>query len=63
MTKYRQIYDGDWEPLNKTEIVACCDCSLVHIIKYRVRKGRPEVQYRRDNRRTAALRRHKEKEK
>jgi hypothetical protein len=61
VSEYKQVFDGDWEPLHKTEVVACCDCGLVHVIRYRVRDGKPEVQYRRDNRRTGQLRRWREK--
>lgn len=56
-SSYRQVYDEEWLPLSKTEIVACCDCGLTHIIRYRVKNGKPEVQYTRDNRRTSQIRR------
>lgn len=59
---YQQVWDGEWLPLNRVEVVACCGCGLTHIIRYRVRKGKPGVQYTRDNRRTGQLRRHQKGE-
>lgn len=54
-----QIVDGKWyafgfggEPFTEE----CCDCGLVHVIKYKVENGKMWVQYRRDPRRTRAAR-------
>lgn len=41
---------------------ACCDCGLVHRREISVHKGRIVERVWRDNRRTAAFRRHKVKE-
>ena len=62
MTKeYEDVGDG-WQQLPKRLELACCDCSLVHSIDYRVKfvKGKPQLQWKvdRNNRATAALRRH-----
>lgn len=68
MTKgYMQIVDGEWiEPIHGGFIDQCCDCHLVHIIKYAVidRKTRKQVRHVAvqfklvvDRRKTAASRR------
>ena len=62
--EYELIGDG-YEHVPKRLELACCDCSLVHSIIFRVRmvKGKPELQWKvdRNNRATAALRRKKRK--
>jgi hypothetical protein len=37
---------------------ACCDCGLVHDLQVRLENGKIFVSFTRDNRKTAALRRH-----
>ncbi len=60
--KYPVVTDGDWiRPKRRGFKLACCDCSLVHTINFRVRKGVLEFQPARDNRATAAMRRAKKK--
>jgi hypothetical protein len=56
--KYQQIWDSEWGPLEKDWYLACCHCSLVHHVRVRIHKGKPEIQFTTDNRKTAALRRH-----
>lgn len=57
---YKQRYNGDWiEIAAEGHKIACCDCSLVHLVKARVRKGRVEIVTWRDNRATANRRRGK----
>lgn len=62
--QYEMIGDG-WERVPKKLDLACCDCSLVHSIVFRVRvkKGKPELQWMvdRNERATRALRRKKRK--
>lgn len=62
--KYELIGDG-WEMVPKSLELACCDCSLVHSIVFRVRtvKGKPQLQWMvdRNERATAALRRSKKR--
>ncbi len=64
MAEYELIGD-DWERVPKRLELACCDCSLVHSIAFRVKviKDKPELQWKvdRNNRATAALRRKKRK--
>lgn len=54
---YRQVWDGQWEPLERDFYIACCGCSLTHRVQIRVRKGVPEVCFTVDKRRTSQIRR------
>lgn len=76
MPKYRQETDGEWiRPVAKGYKMACCDCGLVHRLDFRVMRGvnathgrlvkgaRAEFMAFRDNRATAAVRRHMRKDK
>lgn len=54
-----QIVDGAWyaaghggEPL----LEECCDCGLVHRIRYKIENGRVWYQYARDEKATKAAR-------
>lgn len=49
--KYEEVLDGEWiEPKpQKGHKMACCDCGLVHIINFRVRKGKVQFQPFRDD--------------
>lgn len=58
---YEQIEDGRWYPTNlRNQREQCCDCGLVHIIDYRVKKigRRNELEFRvkRDDRATDRIR-------
>jgi hypothetical protein len=57
--KYEQVHDGEWiEPKpQRGHRMRCCDCSLIHVMDFRVRKGRVQFRPRRDKRATAAARR------
>lgn len=67
--KYKQYVAGkngwsDWEqPVRKGFRLACCDCGLVHDMWFRLRKNARgafiQFRARRNNRATAAMRRHK----
>ena len=59
--KYVQVTDNDWiEPTpQRGHRMKCCDCGLVHVMNFRVRKGRVQFQPKRDKRATAAARRKK----
>jgi Zn-finger protein len=64
---YMQIHDGEWiEPVHDNFVDQCCDCHLVHVMKFAVidRKTRKPVtgvqaqfKLKIDRRRTAASRR------
>lgn len=48
-----------WHEVPRTYYMACCDCCLVHKICFRVRHGRVQIKVNRENKCTAALRRHR----
>lgn len=61
--KYPKTYDGEWvRPVMSAYRMMCCDCKLVHVLDFRIiRWGRGFkvlFKVRRDNRATAAARRH-----
>lgn len=37
---YKQIHDGDWLWLARQMDIECCDCGLVHRVKFREEKGK-----------------------
>ena len=55
--KYTEMEDGFHEVPRKGYKFMCCDCSLVHSIDFRIRKGRIEIKVDRDNRATGQARR------
>ena len=57
-SRYGQIWDGEWVHIPRSGIdIACCDCDLVHSLYSRVGpKGRVEVRFDIEPRKTAALR-------
>lgn len=57
-SKYEQVWDGDEFPVTGPFDLACCDCNLVHTVRIRVRDGKPYLKLDRNDRSTAALRRH-----
>lgn len=59
--KYEQVFDGDWvEPTpQRGHKMRCCDCSLIHVMDFRVKNGKVQFRPRRDKRATAAARRGK----
>lgn len=57
---YRQVHDGEWvQPVRRGYRMMCCDCSLVHVLNFRVRRGSIQIQAIRHKRATAAARRRK----
>jgi hypothetical protein len=64
MSRYVQLIEGedgwtDWHQPNHTDYkLACCDCGLIHKMQFRVVKGQVEFRASRDERATAARRRH-----
>jgi hypothetical protein len=56
--RYPAVKAGEWvQPVRKGYKMACCDCGLVHVMNFRIRKGRVQLQAFRDNRATAQIRR------
>lgn len=64
MVKFIQeeAIDGEWtdwiRPVETGYKLACCDCSLVHNMDFRVNEDRAEFRVSRNNRSTAQMRRH-----
>jgi uncharacterized Zn finger protein len=65
MKKKKDTYyagkDGEWLGVLKSRgymYVACCDCGLVHKMRFRVRDGQVQLMADRDERRTGQRRRH-----
>jgi hypothetical protein len=55
---YPQIEDDEWfRPVQVGYMFMCCDCSLVHVLNFRVRSGQVEMKATRHKRATAAARR------
>jgi hypothetical protein len=58
MSSYQKVKAGEWvQPLHSGYKMACCDCGLVHLLEFRVRKGRVQLRGWRLNRSTAMMRR------
>lgn len=58
MRYYTQAADGEWiQPIKRGYRVACCECSLVHEVDFRIVDGRVQFRAWRDGRATAAKRR------
>jgi hypothetical protein len=54
-----QVVEGRWYCIawgSEPFLEECCDCGLVHKVRYRLRRGRIEVSYKVDPRRTKAAR-------
>ena len=58
--KVEQFEDGKWYKIGFSEISMCCDCCLVHKVKYKIKDGKLWGQWKRDDRSTAGHRRAKE---
>lgn len=60
MSKYKQFQDN--QEIEVQEGIglnfACCDCGLVHDLQVRYTDGKIFLSFKRENRKTAALRRH-----
>ncbi len=55
---YKQAYAGEWFPVKrKDQAIECCDCCLVHLVSFRIRKGKLEMKAVLDKRATAQRRR------
>ncbi len=59
MASYDKPTTGEWvRPIPIGYKLACCDCGLVHKVDFRVKNGRAEMRFARDNRSTGQIRRH-----
>lgn len=57
--RYYNPRPGEWIHPNTTYKIACCDCGLVHQIKFALRKGKIMIAFFSDRRATSAVRRRK----
>jgi hypothetical protein len=64
MARYPKITDGEWvNPHMPSYNMSCCDCGLVHNLKFKVDKsGQVWIRVRRNNRATGQIRRRMFKE-
>ncbi len=51
--EYIQRYDGEWVDVTNGQLLACCDCGLVHEAEYEILDGRILKRAFRDKRATA----------
>lgn len=59
VTRFTKPRANEWiRPVRRGYKLACCDCSLVHDMDFRVHKGHIEMRFRINARSTAAMRRH-----
>lgn len=60
MSKYQKPKPNEWvSPVRKGYRLRCCDCDLVHVMNFRVFKGKIQFQADRDYRATGASRKGK----
>ena len=52
-----QVTDREWLDVGTYRTHICCDCSLAHVIYYRLFEGRIQERWRRDDKKTRRLRR------
>ena len=55
--KYRQLHEGEWDPITEPFDLRCCNCTLVHTVTVRIHDGVPEIRFDVNKRATAAVRR------
>lgn len=56
MSDYEDVESGIWTKCTKAFDLACCDCSLVHRIQWRIIDGILELKFRRNGPATGGLR-------
>lgn len=59
MSKYPVFTSGEWIVPDEEFKFCCCDCGLVHQMRFGVLQGNIIMQVRRDNKATAGVRRGK----
>lgn len=61
-SEYYHVTDGEWLQVPmKGGRDMCCDCSLVHVVNYKIVDGKLYTQVFRDPKATGGARRHKKK--
>jgi hypothetical protein len=54
---YERVVDGAWvQPRPTAYLMACCDCHLVHVMQFRLQRGRIQLRAFRHDAETARLR-------
>lgn len=53
---YDHVESGKWTTCTKTFDLACCDCSLVHRIDWRLKDGKLQLRFKRNGPSTGGLR-------
>jgi hypothetical protein len=62
MARYKTVQSGEWvQPQRRGYKMACCDCGLVHVLDFRIHKGRAQFRAFRNERSTAMVRRWRNK--
>lgn len=57
-TEYKQVFDGNTiTVIGRHHKIACCDCGLIHLLKFRMKGSTITFKAFRDNRATAQRRR------
>ena len=51
-----QVTDGEWLDVGTYKQHECCDCGLVHRIRYRIHEGKSQESWTRNDRATAKAR-------
>ena len=63
MTRYKPVRDGELvQPVMEGYRLRCCDCGLVHRIDFQIDGEHVQLRAYRDNRATAQVRRHAQRE-
>ena len=57
--KYDQVWDNQWEDAPTRACLACCDCGLVHDVEFRIKDGKFQWRFTRNNRATGQIRRYR----
>jgi len=57
--KYTDRQDGEWFKVDAATKLMCCDCGLVHYVRFKRMKGKLFMQCKRNARATANARRKK----
>jgi hypothetical protein len=57
-SEYHHVEDDEWMQVDGRDLRhACCDCGVIHDMKFRIRKGKIEYQAKRNPHATAGMRR------
>lgn len=58
--KYEEVRHNEWTELGwKRQDLICCDCLLIHEIDFKIKDGKLFARFRRNEKSTTQLRKHK----